>query len=117
MDLLKVAAKIARGQGDIKRNYLLAAVVKRNDGALVVSPNALTKEPEPNAHAEARALRKADSGSTLYVARVLRDGGWALARPCKRCQALIRSMRVRKVYYTIGPGEYGVWDPKKSKTP
>jgi tRNA(Arg) A34 adenosine deaminase TadA len=116
MELLNIAARLALG-GDEKRNYLLSAVVKRSDGALVVSTNALTKEPEPAAHAEARALRKADWGATLYVARVLRQGGWALAKPCGRCQALIRSRGVKKVYYTIGPNEYGVWEPGKQKNP
>jgi len=116
MKLLKIAAQIALG-GDQCRNYLLAAVIKRKDGAVVVSTNALTKLPQPAAHAEARALRKADVGCEMYVARVLRDGTWALAKPCRHCQRLIRSKGVKRVYYTIAPNEWGVWDVGKSKQP
>ena len=117
MKLLKFAAGIAYG-GDRKKNFLLAAVIKRADGAIVVSQNISTKEPDPTTHAEARALRKADAGCTLYVARVIRTGGvWANAKPCKKCQALIRNRGVKKVIYTIGPGEYGVWHVKENKKP
>jgi len=116
MRLLEIAARIAAG-GDQKRNYRLASVIQRRDGALVSSNNALTKEPQPAAHAEARSLRKADTGCTLYVARVLRDGTWASAKPCPRCQALIRAKGVKRVYYTIAPKEWGVWDVGKMKAP
>jgi tRNA(Arg) A34 adenosine deaminase TadA len=116
MKLLNLAAKIAFGS-DRNKDYLLAAVVHRNDGAIVVSTNALTRKPMPLAHAEARVLRKADMGGMLYVARVLRTGEWALSKPCKTCQMLIRSKGIIRVYYTIGPDEYGVWDLKHSKEP
>lgn len=116
MDLLHIAAKfaIAGDNGKHGKNYLLAAISVRNDGALVISQNALAQEPEPSTHAEARALRKSDCGCTLYVARVLRSGGWAMSKPCPKCQARIRNHRVKKVYYTISDGCYGIWDVKKN---
>ena len=117
MKYLDLAAKIAMG-GDNNKSYLLAAIVKRKDGAVVVSLNSLTITPQPAAHAEAKVLRKADAGCELYVARVLRaSGDWACAAPCPRCQALIRARGVKRVYYTIAPNEYGVWDVSRDKTP
>lgn len=125
MKYLDLAANIALG-GDRRKRYLLAAVIVRNDGAIVVSQNSMVKafgksdiyESTPSAHAEARALRKADSGCTLYVARVLKkDNSWAMSKPCAKCQTLIKNKNVSKVYYTIAPGEYGVWDVTKSKRP
>lgn len=109
--MLDLAARIARNErGNFRKEYLLACIIKRKDGAIVFSQNATVDRPRPQLHAEARALRKADAGCVLYVARIKRDGNWAIAKPCKFCQALIRNKRVKRVYYTIGPGEYGVWD-------
>lgn len=116
MKLLDLAARLAMG-GSRDRNYKLACIVCRSDGAMTWSLNELTEKPNPRSHAEARALRKADWGSTIYVARVTHDGTWAISKPCPRCQALIKNMGVAKVYYTIGPGEYGVWYPQRDKKP
>lgn len=38
-------------------------------------------------------------GSTLYVTRTNKHG-IAMAKPCKACQDIIRSVGIRKVYYT-----------------
>jgi tRNA(Arg) A34 adenosine deaminase TadA len=117
MKLLQLAAQIALSgnRGKLGKNYLLAAVAKRKDGALVFSQNAMTRQPHPTSHAEARAIRKSDAGCTMYVARVYRDGGkWALAKPCPKCQSLIRNHHVLRVYYTIEEGRYGVWDVEKN---
>ena len=119
MKLLNLAAKIAASSRSplIKKDYLLAAIVKRKDGALVSSTNGLTVTPQPSAHAEARVLRMADFGATLYVVRILRNGEWAMAKPCSKCQAYIRSKGIVRVYYSIGKDEYGVWDVSKTKNP
>jgi tRNA(Arg) A34 adenosine deaminase TadA len=117
MRLLNLAVQLALS-GDRKKNFLLGAVIKRKDGAIVVATNTNTQTPHPNAHAEVRVLRKADLGCTLYVARVLRTTGeWALAKPCVKCQALIRNRGVKRVYYTVGPDEYRVWDVQKQREP
>jgi tRNA(Arg) A34 adenosine deaminase TadA len=114
--LLHTLGAIAHGADDGKE-YLLASMVLRRDGAIVISHNAKTKTPTPSCHAEARVLRKSDAGATLYVARVTRDGQWAIAKPCVNCQTAIRNKRVKRVYYTIGPNEYGIWDVMKDKNP
>ena len=119
---LNLAANIARdstqpkamGHSD-KKQFLLGAVAIRTDGATVVSTNILTQTPHASAHAEARVLKKADQGCVLYVARVLRNGVWALSKPCCNCQKLIRSRRVARVYYTICENEFGVWYPATNK--
>lgn len=95
----------------------MACVARRKDGALVVAVNAKTNSRTPPAHAEARVLRKAGHGSILWVARIDANEDWAMARPCPDCQILIRAREVKKVYYTISPGEYGIWYPQKAKKP
>jgi cytidine deaminase len=117
MKLLNLAAEIAYKSIPSKKDFLLACVVKRADGAITYSVNEHTREPSPGGHAEARATGKADWGSTFYVARVTRDGQWAMSRPCKKCQAIIRNRGIAKVYYTIGPGEWGTWHPQEQKHP
>lgn len=94
-------------RGDLRRTYRLAAVAIRTDGAMVHSCNLATIGPEPVAHAEARVARKVDAGSVVYVARTLRDGQIAMAKPCKFCQLAMKHRGVVKCFYTIGPNEYG----------
>lgn len=110
MRLLKQAAKLAES-GDKRKNHLLAAIAVRQDGAQVSSRNGMTQVPRPSAHAEARVLKKAGHGSVLYVAKVKKTGEWGMAKPCVNCMKLIRNKKVKKVYYTIGPDEYGVLIP------
>jgi tRNA(Arg) A34 adenosine deaminase TadA len=112
---LDFAAGVAKGGAE--RNYRLGCVAKRADGALVTSRNERTKTPNPAAHAEVRALKKAGKNATLWVARVTNDGEWTFAKPCPRCQAYIISKEVYKVYYTISPGHFGIWYPDKGKMP
>lgn len=117
MRKLNWAAKIAAESKDQNKNFFLACVALREDGTYVHSTNnTVIQEKTPSAHAEARVLRKAGVGAILWVARVLKDRQtWATARPCERCQALIINKGVKKVYYTIGPDEYGVWIPSEGE--
>lgn len=115
-NMLELAARVAKG-GNQDRNFRLGCVAIRKDGAIVMSTNEKTQVPNPSAHAEARALRKAGYGSTLYVARITAEGELTMAKPCPRCQAKIRSYGVKKVIYSIAPGEFGIWYPEKQKVP
>ncbi len=110
MKMLNKAAAIAM-DGDWKKNYLLGAVALRKDGVLVYSKNSLVQTPSPSGHAEARILKKAGSGAILWVARVYKDGRWAMAKPCRHCATLIKNKGVKRLYYTMGDNEYGVWEP------
>lgn len=55
-------------------------------------------------HAEVAALQgvspEVARGSTVYVARMLRDGTPGMSRPCPRCEAYLNEMGVKKVIYT-----------------
>lgn len=101
-------AKETAIRGSLIRRHRLGAIGVRNDGAIVRANNLPHRLPEPNAHAEARVVRKLDFGSTVFVVRVLRDGSLTLARPCKTCQATMKFRGVKRCYYSINDTEYGV---------
>ena len=102
------AAKRVAFNGDSKRKFKLGAIGIRQDGAIVSACNLPDRAPSPHAHAEARVLKKLGRGGTIYVVRILSDGSFANARPCKTCQMLMRSHNVVKCYYSINDCEYGV---------
>ena len=100
-----------------RRSFLIGAVAIRSDGVIVISKNGAVQlhGDRPvfiaNAHAEGRVLRKAGKNALLYVSRVTRSGKIAMARPCTRCQVLIRSHETVRVYYTINDMYFGSWNP------
>lgn len=116
--MLSKAAALAASSKDTEKNFFLASIALREDGVYVHSTNStVVDRKQPSAHAEARVLRKAGYGAVLWVARIRKkDGEWAIARPCKTCQALIENKGVKKVYYTIAPGEWGTWTPGNKST-
>lgn len=103
---------------DYKSQYLVMAMAIRKDGVIVYSSNGATTVPAQDrlkvkvAHAEQRISRKIDTGAEVYVARLFRTGEWALSKPCKSCETMLRARGVRRVYYTIAEHEYGVLDWK-----
>ena len=94
---------------DARRRYRLGAVGIRYDGAIVSASNLPNRTPASEAHAEARLVKKLDVGSIVFVVRITRAGLLTMARPCKRCQAKMRSRGVKRVYYSITENEYGVF--------
>lgn len=110
--MLAEAARVAIGAED-NRNFLLGAIGLRPDGILVSSRNIAAPNTAPHHHAETRLIRKLTPGSTIWVARVSKgDGCWALAKPCPGCENRLRSVGIKKIVYTIGPGEWGIIDPQ-----
>lgn len=103
-----MAAYYSRLKKD-NRNFFLGAVGERADGTLVFACNGSQKIVTPKHHCEYRLSRKLDKGSTVYVARTLSDYTWANSSPCVPCQNALRAIGVRRVYYTIGPDEFGRW--------
>lgn len=90
------------------RSFHLGAVGMRNDGVIVSARNIAATDVTPEAHAEARVVRKLTLDSYVWVARVSKGTReWAMARPCKNCQRRMKTAGVRKVMYTIGPNEWG----------
>lgn len=109
-ELMLAAEKALAGENDL-RNFCVGCVIVRGDGKMISSRNGAIHSSErqlgKTAHAEARAIRKADYNSTVYVARVRRDGSVGCARPCKSCLNRMLSKRVVNVFYTIGPACFG----------
>jgi cytidine deaminase len=104
----EIASRLAIEKED-RRSFIFGAIGIRNDGRMVKALNGPTVSPSKQAHAEARLARKLDVGSEVYVARVLIiSGDFAMAKPCHNCERILRSVGVKRVYYTIGPGEYGI---------
>jgi len=118
MPLLMRAARLAESLPGAAQEFALGAVGLRADGALVHSTNKairIGRTPSGGAperlwatHAELRLCRKLDAGATVFVARIARDGTWALARPCPQCLNRLHHQRVRRVFFTTGPAEYGI---------
>lgn len=106
LELLKHAAIYAKKRED-RRTFFVGAIAIRKDGVMVKARNEATHEPMPACHAEARVCKKIDVGSTVFVARAMANGCLALAKPCKRCQAILRSHKVNKVHYSVSDTEYG----------
>jgi hypothetical protein len=112
---LELAAQTAVGKTDDRRSFFLGAVGIRFDGAIVRSLNSSTDVPNRLAHAEARLAKKLDFGTPeVYTARLTfagtpgNKGTFALAKPCYSCCKILLSRGVQQVFYSIGPGEYGV---------
>jgi len=47
------------------------------------------------------------SGCDVYVARILKNGIFAMAKPCEACDELLIRFRVRRVYYTVDETKFG----------
>lgn len=47
------------------------------------------------------------SGADLYVCRILKNGAFALAKPCEACDELLARFKLRRVYYTTDEQKYG----------
>jgi tRNA(Arg) A34 adenosine deaminase TadA len=108
--LLNLAAKFARLYKD-NRTFALGAVALRSDDVMVSAYNGNPCLPEPRAHCEVRLIRKLDYGAVVYLARVTKNGQWANSKPCANCERALRRAKVKKVFYTSGPNEWGCFEP------
>ena len=105
-----LAGNVAINNNDI-RTFRLGAVGIRSDGAIVMASNAPTEGPDRIVHAEYRLCQKLDANAIVFVARIRRDGSYGTACPCFACRKILKSRRVKRVYYTINDSEYGVYYP------
>jgi deoxycytidylate deaminase len=111
----EMAGRMAISKQD-RRTYLLGAIGVRGDGTMVRSMNSPSPIPNREIHAEYKLCRKLDHGATVYIARIrVGDGAFVNAKPCLACRKVLRSRRVKKVYYTIGENEYGIYFPMKDE--
>jgi deoxycytidylate deaminase len=105
----EVAAKLAFSRQD-ERSFFHGAIGVRKDGAIVHAINGSSKIPTRQAHCEYRLSTKLDVGSVVYLVRIRRDGSMANSKPCHNCAKAMRSVGVKRVYYSIEEKEYGVMD-------
>lgn len=108
---LDLAAQVSRLKDD-DRTYFHGAVGIRKDGVLVAACNGSPKEPTPEHHCEYRLSRKLGKAGTVFLVRTAADGRWADSTPCSTCQARMRNKKVRRVYFSTGPGDWRLWDLK-----
>ncbi len=96
--------------------WQLGAVLTRGSTFLSSAPNKYRNPPWVNhlhatRHAEREALRKSlngTRGTTIYVARVDRNGDAKMARPCSYCMRALYLAGVREVVYTTDDGSYKI---------
>lgn len=130
LTLLRQAACVALSNGRDRRGFYVGSIGIREDGAKVHSKNSAIIETQnrhpqsqffiyrrfPQAHAESKLVQKLGFYGTVYVARVARGSQQlAMARPCSTCQQILKAYKVKKVYYTISPTEWGMWNPKTNE--
>ena len=64
---------------------------------------------EATLHAELGAIlgieRSTTQGSDVYVARINKEGKARISKPCPMCEAAMRHVGVRRVYYTNEHGK------------
>lgn len=98
--------------------HRLGAVVVKGGRVLSTGYNEVryTKElGNPTLHAEQAAILKLLKqrrltdlvGATLYVTRFTRGGRIGCSRPCGDCEALIRSVGIKEIFYTTDVGGVG----------
>ena len=62
-------------------------------------------------HAETACVLGLDKsitqGSTMYVARINKQGEWRMSKPCSMCHEVMKFVGVKRVVYTVGPSEWG----------
>ena len=66
-------------------------------------------------HAELGAIlgidRNITEGATLYVARIGKDHGFRLSKPCPMCSAAMSHVGIKRVYWTIDNHNCGMGRP------
>lgn len=94
--------------------YRLGAVVVKGHNVLSTGYNSVNTHTKVNnfpssRHAEMDAILKVLkqhnglqklAGAKLYVTRITKSGTTALAKPCKKCLQLAKSVGIKKIYYT-----------------
>ena len=100
------AIEIARTS---KCRFQHGCVVVSNGQIVGESTNRIVNDQVKNSwrrshmHAEIAALldaRQRAIGSTVYVARVTKDGNPASSEPCKKCKTMLEKYKVRNVVWT-----------------
>jgi deoxycytidylate deaminase len=66
-------------------------------------------------HAELGAIlgldRTVTEGATLYVARIGKDGGYRLSKPCSMCSGAMQHVGIKRVFWSIDNNSCGMGRP------
>jgi deoxycytidylate deaminase len=106
-DLAKKVSKLSD-----HKNFHIGCVIVRGSRIVSVGTNKVKTHPKSrhpffSLHGEMAAilLAKQDlKGCEMYVFRAIKNGTWALSRPCKYCWELISESGIKKVHYTTDNG-------------
>jgi hypothetical protein len=112
--MFQLAAQTAKRYKKDRRIYLHGAIGIRRDGTIVTARNSATDTVDKRTktlsatHAETRLCKKLDMGSTIYVVRISRkDGLLTDSKPCNDCIRSMKRLKVKTIYYSITPNEFG----------
>lgn len=94
------------------KHQLGCVIVKKNEviglGFNKFKTHPKSPHPYQMIHAELDAMlgisREVLSGADVYVYRETKDGSQALAKPCAYCEAALKEVGIKNVYYTIDWG-------------
>ncbi len=114
------AKEIAITNGADKK-FKHAAILFKGNSIVKSASNSTKTHPLPTngntaitnkLHAEQKCLYKTmnTEGLDLLVVRVNNQGDFAYSKPCSMCMKMITEKKLRRVYYSIGPNEFGVID-------
>lgn len=108
LNFFEIAARTATSKND-RRAFFIGAIGIRHDGVMVKAFNSPSENKNRCIHAEYRLSKKLDYDADVYVARVrMDDYEFGMARPCVSCQKILKTKKVKKVYYTINKDKFGV---------
>jgi len=105
--LIKLAKKLAL-KSTHPRHKMSCIVFKRNTllsfGINAIKTHPKSKDPHHMIHAELNAILDIDErdldGASVLVYRERRCGGCGMAKPCQSCEAMLKAVGVKEVYYT-----------------
>lgn len=109
----RVASKVAKKSEH--EQHKLGAVVVKGGRILSTGFNSLgysgylrtqTRHAEESAILKLLRERRLHdlSGADLYVTRFTRGGAIGIARPCSRCRDLIKTVGIRRIFYSTNDG-------------
>lgn len=98
------------------KQHRMGAVIVKGGRIIAFGHNKLRPSKElktETIHAEEAAILQAIKvsgiqslvGTRLYVTRYTRGGAIGIALPCSRCMGLIRTVGIRKVFYSTNDGD------------
>ena len=124
---LRMAAKAAENSGHdtfrhgavLVKGGSIMNISANNDNHTSFGQRFRSQPGRATQHAEVACIlgmdRSVTQGSTMYVARVDKQGCWRLSKPCSMCHEAMKFVGIRRVVYTIAPSEWGTYKLQDSE--